>query len=66
MSVANIMLNEVPNNNDATHVGSNVCLTTMGTQQFSMVASYIIASQHAEKLTYQRRQDNKKGSCGKK
>ena len=38
MYVANIMLKEVPNSNDAMHVASNVCLTTMGTQQLSMVA----------------------------
>ena len=38
MHVANIVLNEAPISNDAMHVASNVCLTTMGTQQFSMVA----------------------------
>ena len=36
--VENMVLNEAPNSNDATHVANNVCLTTMGTQQFSMVA----------------------------
>ena len=36
--IANIMLNEVPNSNDAMRVGNNVRLTAMGTQQFSMVA----------------------------
>ena len=53
MLVANVVLNEVPNNNDITHVknvglneapksndamriASNVCLTTIGTQQCSM------------------------------
>ena len=36
--IANIMLKEVPNSNDATHVVSNVRLTIMGTQQLSMVA----------------------------
>ena len=38
MRVANIVLNEAPNSNDAMRVGNNVCLTTMGTQQFSVVA----------------------------
>ena len=32
------MLNEASNSNAATRVGNNVCLTTMGAQQFSMVA----------------------------
>ena len=36
--IANIVLNEVPNSNDAMRVANNVHLTTMGTQQFSMVA----------------------------
>ena len=36
--IANIVLNEAPNSNDATCVTNNVRLTTMGTQQFSMVA----------------------------
>ena len=36
--VANIVFKEVPNSNDATHVVSNVCLTTMGAEQFSMAA----------------------------
>ena len=36
--VANIVLNEAPNTNDATRVGNNVCLTVVGAQQFSMVA----------------------------
>ena len=36
--VANIMLNEAPNSNDTTCVKNNVCLTAMGTQQFSMAA----------------------------
>ena len=34
----NSVLNKRPINNDATRVANNVCLTTMGTQQFSMVA----------------------------
>ena len=38
MHVANIVLNKAPNSNDATHVTNNVCLTTMGAQQFSMAA----------------------------
>ena len=38
MCIANIMLNEVPDSNDTTHVANNVHLTTMGAQQFSMVA----------------------------
>ena len=40
---------EVPNNNGTTRVTNNVRLTTMGTQQFSMVASH-----HAE---YSRKAD---------
>ena len=36
--VANIVLNEAPNNKDTMHVAINVHLTTMGAQQFSMVA----------------------------
>ena len=38
--VANIMLNEAPNSNDTMHIANNVCLTTMGAQQFSMTAIY--------------------------
>ena len=41
MYVGNIVLNEVPNSNDATRVANNVCLTTMGAQQFSMIAMCI-------------------------
>ena len=36
--IPNIMSNKAPNSNDATCVASNVCLTTMGTQQLSMMA----------------------------
>ena len=36
--VANNVLNEAPKSNDATHIVNNVCLTTMGTQKFSMAA----------------------------
>ena len=32
------MVNKARNSNDATHVANNVCLTTMGAQQFSMAA----------------------------
>ena len=32
-----LVFNEAPNKNDTAH-NSNVCLTTMGTQQFSMAA----------------------------
>ena len=35
--VANTMLNETPNSNDATCKANNVHLTIMGAQQFSMV-----------------------------
>ena len=35
---ANIVLNEAPNCNDATCIGNNVRLTTVGAQQFLMVA----------------------------
>ena len=38
MRAENIVLNKVPNCNDAMHVGNNVHLTAMGTQKFSMVA----------------------------
>ena len=34
--VANIVLNEAPNSNDATRVGNNVRLTAMGARQFLM------------------------------
>ena len=53
MCVTNIELNNVPNSNDTMRIVNNVSLTTMGTQQFSMVAIY---SHHAEKLTYQRQE----------
>ena len=36
--VENMVLNKAPNSNDAMRVANNVRLTTMGTQQFSMVA----------------------------
>ena len=38
MCIANIVLNEASNSNDTMHVWNNVCLTTMGAQQFSVVA----------------------------
>ena len=38
MRIANIVLNEVPNSNDAMCIANNVCLNTTGEQQFSMVA----------------------------
>ena len=38
MHVANIVLNEAPNSNDTMRIGNNVHLTTMGAQQFSVVA----------------------------
>ena len=39
--VANIVLNEVPNSNNATHVGNTVCFTAMGAQQFSMAVNVV-------------------------
>ena len=36
--IANIMLNETPDSNDAKRRVNNVCLTTMGAQHFSMAA----------------------------
>ena len=36
--VENIVLNESPNCNDPTHIGNNVHLTAVGTQQFLMAA----------------------------
>ena len=36
--VANIMLNEVLNSNDAMCAGNSVCLTAVDVQQFSMAA----------------------------
>ena len=36
--IAKIVLNEVPNSNDATRIGNNVRLTALGAQQFSMAA----------------------------
>ena len=50
MLIANIGLNEVPNSNDTMHIGDNVCLITMGTQQFLMAA----IRHHAENPTYKR------------
>ena len=38
LHVADIVLNEAPNSNDATHVVNNVQLTTISAQQFSMAA----------------------------
>ena len=38
MHVGNIMLNKVPNSSDAMRLASNVRLTTISAQQFSMVA----------------------------
>ena len=32
--IANMVLNEAPNSNSSTHVVNNVCLTTMGAQNF--------------------------------
>ena len=37
--LVNIVLNKASNSNDDMHIANNVCLTTMGAQQFSMVAS---------------------------
>ena len=36
--LANIVLNEARNSNDAMHIGNNVRLTAVGTQQFSVAA----------------------------
>ena len=36
--VTNIVLNKVPNSNNATCIGNNAHLTAMGAQQFSMAA----------------------------
>ena len=36
--IESIVLNEAPNSNDARCAVNNVCLTTMGAQQFSMAA----------------------------
>ena len=44
MRKVNIVLNEAPNSNDATHVGNNAHLTAMGAQQLSM-AAYIAIMQ---------------------
>ena len=38
MRIENKVLNEAPNCNDATCIVSNVRLTTMGAEQFSMAA----------------------------
>ena len=35
--IAIIVLSKEPNSNDSTSIANNVCLTTMGVQQFSMV-----------------------------
>ena len=34
--IANIVLTEVPNSDDATHIGNNMRLTAVSTQQFSV------------------------------
>ena len=52
MRVANIMLNEVPSNNNVMRIANYVHLTTIISQQFSMVASYIVIMQ--KKLTSRR------------
>ena len=52
MCVANIVLNEVPSNNNAMRIANYVHWTTIISQQFSMVASYIMIKQ--KKLTYRR------------
>ena len=41
------MLNELPNNNDATRVGYHVRLTAVGARQFSM--EWWLYTHHAEK-----------------
>ena len=33
-----IVFNEVPNSNEATRVGNDMCLSAMGAKQFSMAA----------------------------
>ena len=38
MLIANIMLNEVLNSNNTKRIENNVCLITMGAQQFLMAA----------------------------
>ena len=38
MHIESMVLNEMPNSSDATLVANNMRLTTMGAQQFSMVA----------------------------
>ena len=43
------MLNEAPNSKDVTRIANDVCLTTMGVQQFQ----WHRYSHHAEKQTYQ-------------
>ena len=40
MHIENMVLNKVAKGNDAMCVVNNVCLTTIGAQQFSMVAIY--------------------------
>ena len=35
--VTNIILNEVPNSTDVMCIANDMCLTTMGAQQFSMM-----------------------------
>ena len=38
MCIEKMVLNEAPNCNDATCIVNNVCLTTMGPEQFLMAA----------------------------
>ena len=43
--LVNIVLNKASNSSDDMHIVNNVCLTTMGAQQFSVMASYIAIMQ---------------------
>ena len=52
------MLNKAPNRNDAMGLANNVCLTTMGTIQFSMVPVYLVIIQKKEKVDLPEMRDN--------
>ena len=45
MCIANIVLNEVPNTNDAMRIANNVCLTTMHGQTMILNGGYIAIMQ---------------------
>ena len=53
------VLNEAPNRDDATGLVNNVCLTTVGATQFSMVPVYLIIIQKSRLTRDERYNDMK-------